>query len=67
MTDQELLAAYKREPDGSWTLVETISGEGFQIGPGVTFGGGGGVIINGVDIVQRLNDAAARHPHLVRR
>jgi hypothetical protein len=64
-SDQDLLAAFKWNPDGTWSpIVETTFGNitflpRVKILPGILVGDG--------DLIAWLEAAAAQHPGLIRR
>lgn len=64
MTDEQLLAAFRRNPNGTWTPLQTVQIGGVTMGPGVSFSEG--VSFSGVDVAALLNAAARRRPDLVK-
>lgn len=64
MTDQELLAAFRRNPNGSWSPLAPVTIGGASLRPGAAFTEG--VAFGGINVAAMLNAAAARYPHLVR-
>lgn len=62
MNDQQLLAAFRRNPDGTWTTTEHITVEGpgakISMSPGQTFSHG--AVFAGINLATLLDGAAAR-------
>lgn len=63
MTEEELLAAFRRNPNGSWSPIRPIQLGSITMGPGLSFNRG--AFFSGVELAAVLDAAAARYPHLV--
>lgn len=61
----EVLALFKKNFDGSWSPLTSVSIGGVSMGAGTAFNEG--VSMSGIDLARALNHAASLYPHLVRR
>jgi hypothetical protein len=59
MTELEVLQSFRRNANGSWTPLKTVTIGGITVGPGVAFTPG--VAFSGLDLAALLNQLAAKY------
>lgn len=63
MTEIELLQCFRRNGNGTWSALKSITVGGVTMGPGVSFSRG--VSFSGVDVAHLLDQLAIKYPWAV--